>query len=354
MITTPPPKKINQNFYIQNYKETTYFQNDSSLSSQVLEEAGWTPVSIKNGKSFWRRPGKSKEHSAILNEESGIFYNFSTSADLPVGKGLTSFELVRFYCFSGNTAATIDFFNANRPTTQNDFTDLYNREKAKKEAAKEEEAAKEPVIYQLGKDYHQVFFYQFQDGSYIQKYKFENGQLTEVSKDYILHKFPNSTPERCYRISINESVFNRNKYSKGCELPNHKNFTSCYENVTLTIDGIRDVILNGNTICCSHLKNGYKNDDNYMYNELFFLDADGNQSVEEFLAKKPVNLLGIATTGSHTKEINRFRAIFKMDLVCKNLELANKIILENAIRYNTDTNSQELLTAFMVMIQVYF
>lgn len=60
--------------------------------AEILEPPGWTHVYERDGKTYWRRPGKDEGTSATTFGEDGVFYCFTSS---------TSFELQASYTKAG-------------------------------------------------------------------------------------------------------------------------------------------------------------------------------------------------------------------------------------------------------------
>lgn len=60
--------------------------------AEILEPPGWTHVYERDGKTYWRRPGKDEGTSATTFGEDGVFFCFSSS---------TSFEMEKSYTKAG-------------------------------------------------------------------------------------------------------------------------------------------------------------------------------------------------------------------------------------------------------------
>ena len=59
----------------------------------LLEKHGWSKYRTVGDNDQWTRPGKARGTSATYNAELRTFYNFSTAADLEVGKPYSPFDL---------------------------------------------------------------------------------------------------------------------------------------------------------------------------------------------------------------------------------------------------------------------
>lgn len=57
--------------------------------AEILEPPGWTHVYERDGKTYWRRPGKDEGTSATTFGEDGVFYCFTSSTSFEVQEGYT-------------------------------------------------------------------------------------------------------------------------------------------------------------------------------------------------------------------------------------------------------------------------
>jgi len=88
--------------------------SDYSNNLSLLLSYGWALKSETEKEIRLTRPCKNIRDglSGILNKQTGIFTNFSSSVDLPVKSntiGYNFYELLRHYQFNGDTQATNQF-----------------------------------------------------------------------------------------------------------------------------------------------------------------------------------------------------------------------------------------------------
>jgi Bifunctional DNA primase/polymerase, N-terminal len=92
--------------------------------AEILEPAGWHPVFVRNGVTYWRRPGKSHGISATTGHGGDWFYPFTTSTEFDANRTHTKFHVYAVLQHSGDHSAAAKELQARgygqrveRPTT---------------------------------------------------------------------------------------------------------------------------------------------------------------------------------------------------------------------------------------------
>tara|TARA_B110000046_G_scaffold162012_1_gene176055 strand:+ start:3844 stop:6426 length:2583 start_codon:yes stop_codon:yes gene_type:complete len=109
------------------------------------------------------------------------------------------------------------------------------------------------------------------------------------------------------------------------------NLQKGYTTTDTTLEGLKEIVYNGQTIVPSILDNGYRKNSNFSGSQVIFLDFDDNQEPQAEIEKYKeygINVNMTYNSYSHTSEYNKFRLVIVLDTV-----------IEDAITYKNIVSS---------------
>ena len=112
------------------------------------------------------------------------------------------------------------------------------------------------------------------------------------------------------------------------------NLQKGYATTNTTLNGLKEVIYNGQTIVPAILKDGYRKNSNFSGSQVIFLDFDDNQNPQteiEKLSDYGINVNLLYNSYSHTSEYNKFRLVIVLDKVIEDA-LTFKNVMTSLIR----------------------
>jgi len=311
--------------------------SDYSNSLSLLLSYGWALKSETEKEIRLTRPCKNIRDglSGILNKQTGIFTNFSSSVDLPVKSntiGYNFYELLRHYQFHGDTQATNQFIfdkykNNNIDLPKRNFHHVLKQVQRKEPPR--------PIQF-----YTKEFYFKFADYEYEERaaiFQYDAHKTRHEAEQLVLKENPNAKRERVYRIAINKFVFNKNMNEQGEPLPNFYNLTNRFQNNFLTIDELGQAVCKGYAqVYCNMIEDAEGNikrtSNSFVNADLIGIDIDEGISIEEFLSKPRPGAVALYTSYNHSKENQRFRVIYELPFVVFKgtdyVEIANSYISE--------------------------
>ena len=308
--------------------------SDYTNNLSLLLSYGWAIKSETEKEIRFTRPFKNIRDglSGILNKQTGIFTNFSSSVDLPVKSntiGYNFYELLRHYQFNGDTQATNQFIfdkykNNNIDLPKRNFHHVIKKQ-----------IPDRPVLF-----YSKQFYYKFADYELEERaaiYQYDCNKTRYDAEQLVLKEFPNCKRERVYRIAINRHVFNKNCNEQGEPLPNFYNLTNRFQNNFLTIDELGQAVCKGYAqVYCNLIEDAEGNikrtSNSFVNSDLVGLDIDKGLTIEDFLSKPRQGAVALYSSYNHSKEKQRFRVVYELPFVVFKgtdyVEIANSYISE--------------------------
>jgi len=145
-----------------------------------------------------------------------------------------------------------------------------------------------------------------------------------------------------FKISIHPKKYNK-KPEDIWSLVNN------YQTLEIDLNGLKNYISKGHTIVPALLKNGYRNNKNFISSQVIFLDYDDNNNVDEEIAK--INSYGINVnlvyyTFSHTEEAPRFRLCIILDTQIDDAKFYRKIVTALIGLAKSDASCKDLSRMF--------
>lgn len=181
-------------------------------------------------------------------------------------------------------------------------------------------------------------------------YEFSANMSRTDADKLIIAEYPHAKKERLYRVAINSNVINKNLNPKTLKpYENHNTLTKCFKNTYCTASELIEFIQSGYAFICAHLKENpdgstYRKTENFLCAELFAIDIDNQDankqrktqdylSIEDALKiEHTQKALFIYTTCNHSENWHRYRIIFSLPKLIKDIELF-KIITSKYINY---------------------
>jgi len=324
------------------------FNSDYSNSLSLLLSYGWALKSETEKEIRLTRPCKNIRDglSGILNKQTAIFTNFSSSVDLPVKSntiGYNFYELLRHYQFNGDTQATNQYIfdkykNNNIDLPKRNFHHVIKKQ-----------IPDRPVLYYSKKFYYKFADYELEERAAI--YQYDCNKTRYDAEQLVIKEFPNCIRERAYRVAINRQVINKNCNQQGLPHPNGYVLTNKFENNFLTLDEIGTAVTKGYTQCyCNFLENEkgeiHKCSESFINCDLIAIDIDGGLSIDEFLSKQRKGAVGLYTSYNHTEKLNKFRILFQLPVVIEKQTDFKQIITKFINEYKSDPACKDPARAF--------
>lgn len=217
-------------------------------------------------------------------------------------------------------------------------------------------------------------FYWFEDISIQMEYsKLVNEKGVEQidAVNYLIEKYPEARKTQFFRVSFNKKIINKNLNPT----TKRKNKYYCdqtyyFQNYWLTTEEIIYKLGNGYSMSPSHLdyikeselaekvyspmaykgkielqkliqiyQYCHRNSNNFIESELFAVDIDGSLTIKEALEKETSQkALILYTTSSHSTKEHRFRIIFDLPFVIRDLDFYKDVVKSFVQEYNADEN----------------
>lgn len=105
-----------KNVPVHIYKDTpwdAYNEDPSHPILEVLQTAGWTPVTKAGSLTHFRRPGSDNKWSANYCEDKKLFYVFTINSDFDADQAYTPFTVLKTLNFAGDKKETIKYLRTN-------------------------------------------------------------------------------------------------------------------------------------------------------------------------------------------------------------------------------------------------
>lgn len=189
--------------------------------------------------------------------------------------------------------------------------------------------------------------YEIEERAAILEY---DGNMNRQSAErQVMKEYPNAEKERLYRVSINNSVINKNCNPIDMQpYDNYEVLTSSFNNDLCTANQLIENIRKGYAICFCHLAgNKRRVSKNFQYAEMFAVDIDDGLTIEQAMnIPETEKALLIYTTPSHTEKHNRFRIIFELPRLIDNAEHYKMIVQHFINIYQGDQAAKDPARAF--------
>jgi hypothetical protein len=144
--------------------------------------------------------------------------------------------------------------------------------------------------------------------------------------------------ERLYRIAVNRTVIDKNINPKTNKpYSNFYALNNNFKNEIVRLSELKEIIKAGYSLIFAKLKEPIvRNKSHFELAELFAIDFDGKVTINEIINHKITQNGGLLlyTTVNHTNEIHRFRLIFSLGFVVKDINDYEYIIQTFINQYN--------------------